>query len=612
MKFCKECGHALESGQTICKQCGTSVPVNPQPKNASSKPLIVLSRINKIILMSIASFLLLLFVGFKVGAALTSKETVLDKFQEALLAGDSKEVATYLHASDSRMKIDEKAVTSFIDYTKKNPSVVNQLVMDLKQQAKTDEPTKNSIKSLSSTKSGKDLLLNEAQPSLLTLKKSGKTLLFFDRYLLDVKPYFIRVTSNLDKTKVILNDTEIGIVDKAGAAQEFGPYMFGSYKLAGIYQGEYASLKQEQELQLFNPAQDKNNLSITFKTDYIAPRSNFEDARLFVNGKDVASIKDKTKLGPISLDGSVKLYAEKEFPWGKVKSKEISVTGTNFAELTISGVTDDLKTILMNTINEYNKSDIEAKSTRDASKYLHIYPERLSDYTRTIENMKSYNQYFQGSYLKSIFDLDSFQIYSDRNQYYALVSNHEFYNSTFYSSYDTNIQSKPNDVFWKYTLIYKDSKWYIYDHSRISKLDSANTKVFDFAANAVSTSTGGNSSEADAKVRSIVDVYEKKLIEAINGNNFSIIEPVLTPGSALYKAQQALVENLNKQGIKEELVSYEITDIKAGDKPNEYKVTAKEKTTIKSSESSQTKDFLWVYTIVSSDKGFTLSEINKP
>jgi hypothetical protein len=265
-----------------------------------------------------------------------------------------------------------------------------------------------------------------------------------------------------------------------------------------------------------------------------------------------------------------------------------------------------------NTLNEYNKSDVAARTSRDAGKYVHVLPEKLSDYTRTIDNMKSYDQYYKGSYTRAVFDLDSFRVYSDRNQYFAQLSSRESYDSAYYGASDTNVQLRNEETTWKYTLLYKDGQWYIYGQSSIYNFDSPNTKMFDFKADAVSSTGSSTAGDEQAKVRAAVDTYEKKLIEAINSNNFSTVEPILTPGSELYNSQKALVENLAKKGITEELVSYEITDVKAGDKAGEYKATVKEKTTIKSPNSSETKDFNWVYTVVMNNNAYTLSNIKQP
>lgn len=72
-----------------------------------------------------------------------------------------------------------------------------------------------------------------------------------------------------------------------------------------------------------------------------------------------------------------------------------------------------------------------------------------------------------------------------------------------------------------------------------------------------------------ADIKKLIDNYEKGLIEAINTKNFAIVEPMLTPNSSLYKAQVALVDNLSKHDIKEELAQYEVLEIKSTDKSNQ-------------------------------------------
>jgi uncharacterized membrane protein YvbJ len=275
-----------------------------------------------------------------------------------------------------------------------------------------------------------------------------------------------------------LDGNEIGQIDKADAAKEFGPYMFGNHKIKGIYQGEFATLEKEQELELF--ASEKNNVDISIKADYINPRSNFDDAVVFVNQKSLGAIKDVKRVGPVPMDGSIKIYAEKEFPWGKVKSKEVTVKDSTSVDLTVNGVTDELKNAIMKSINEYNQSAIEAQTSVDASKLVNATKEKLADYTKLIENMRSNNQQYKGKYLKAEYDLDSFQAYLRNNSYFVQVSVVESYESSYFRAGDANPRMNNENLGWTYKLIFEEGKWKISENSRSYSFNSKNKKTFDF------------------------------------------------------------------------------------------------------------------------------------
>lgn len=99
------------------------------------------------------------------------------------------------------------------------------------------------------------------------------------------------------------------------------------------------------------------------------------------------------------------------------------------------------------------------------------------------------------------------------------------------------------------------------------------------------------------KVEEALDNYENKLIEAINNNDFKLVEPWLYPDSKIYIAQKKLVADLNKKQIKEKLVSYSVEKIE-NSYYNIIKAYVTENIAIKYPQKDyETKVFNWVYTL---------------
>jgi uncharacterized membrane protein YvbJ len=541
---------------------------------------------------------------------LTDKEKMIIKFQKAIVAEDRKTLMGLLHSTDSRLVIDEKAADSLIAFVKKNPSYLTQMMSSINNQSKQLDQLKHTVTSKKDEKTAfADNSMSVSSSTPISFNKNGKSMLFYDRYVFEVKPYFINVRSSLEKTKVFIDEIEMGQIDKPENVKEFGPFIFGSHKVKGIYQGDYATIENEQELDLFNS--EKSNVDIIFKANYINPRSNFDDAILFVNQKNLGAIKDIEKVGPVPMDGSVKMYAEKEFPWGKIKSNEVDAKDSNSVDLTISGVTDEIKSAIMTAINEFNQSDVEALTRLDASKFVNATKEVFTDLTRQIDNMKLQNRLYKGRYLKAIFDLDSFKAYADKNDYFVQVDVSEGYESTYYSSTDKDVPLKNQEVSWRYSLIYKEGKWIISNNERISSLNSNNQKTFDFSSKPVASTkkVEDGSVETNKKIHEVLGNYEKNIINAINNNKFSSVDPYLKKDSQLYKSQSSLVEDLSKRGIKEELVSYEIKEIKSTVNEKQYKVSVNEKINIKYPNETKLKEFNWIYTVDINGNEIGLSEI---
>jgi len=108
--------------------------------------------------------------------------------------------------------------------------------------------------------------------------------------------------------------------------------------------------------------------------------------------------------------------------------------------------------------------------------------------------------------------------------------------------------------------------------------------------------------------------YENSMIQAINKNNFSLVQPYLVQGSNLYNSQKLLITNLYKKGIKEKVVGYTVNDFGWNMDRTEFKVYVNEKIAIKyPGKEFQTKQFSWVYTVkYFKDKNkYLLSDIEK-
>lgn len=103
-------------------------------------------------------------------------------------------------------------------------------------------------------------------------------------------------------------------------------------------------------------------------------------------------------------------------------------------------------------------------------------------------------------------------------------------------------------------------------------------------------------------VKAVKETLENYLLDfeyAINYGDFTMIEPYMFYNSSLYTTQKKFVEEQYKQGIKEELVDFEIINVEF---TNEYKTTGKAvvKEIFNITNSSKTEESIcqWTYTFV--------------
>lgn len=109
----------------------------------------------------------------------------------------------------------------------------------------------------------------------------------------------------------------------------------------------------------------------------------------------------------------------------------------------------------------------------------------------------------------------------------------------------------------------------------------------------------------------LIDNYEVKLVEAINSNDFSIVEPYLLEGSPLYKGQKKLVRDLFKKGVKEKHIShdYGYTYIISEDS-REVEVIERIKI-MYPNKKVNIKDFQWIYSVKIENQSIKLSNIRR-
>jgi hypothetical protein len=122
-------------------------------------------------------------------------------------------------------------------------------------------------------------------------------------------------------------------------------------------------------------------------------------------------------------------------------------------------------------------------------------------------------------------------------------------------------------------------------------------KSFDRDSSAVPENPENEITANDkAKIEEAVKNYENTLIEAINKNDFKLVEPWLYPESSLYTAQKKLVAGLNKKKIIEKLESYSVEKIEQDDSGMIYRVYVTENIGIQYPGKDNTvRQFNWVY-----------------
>lgn len=443
-------------------------------------------------------------------------QTLVDQFGLAVLGNDEATVSTLLVPADvevpkAAMQQRNGDIESFITYLKENPKELDQFVQasvnedwntvsgmyqpgevpsqsfklesgDLKGLVEFWHNHPQELTSLIDILKNQIKLLENGQEQVAYLKqfdvnieKSGKSWLFFDKYSLAVKPYWISVNANFPNTKLYLNDQEIGQLKRSGTALVFGPFAPGKYTLKAVVENGDKPVIYSQHLTLINDQRQIVPIDLAIPAGDVKIKSNYINAKVELNGKDLGTfIGSGLKLGPLALDGSTKIQLSRQFPWGEMKSEAVVLKSSGETYIPIQpGKSDDVQTRLIATIGLYNKSWVNAFTSLDASKLSKTSDRKINELSKQIDRAKLAKQSYKGKLLKIDFDLDSFQVYmTDKNyvQYLANVDVVETYNDV------VNVSKTP----LRYTLIYNNGEWQVDSSSPIEGLNSKDIRTIRF------------------------------------------------------------------------------------------------------------------------------------
>ena len=121
-------------------------------------------------------------------------------------------------------------------------------------------------------------------------------------------------------------------------------------------------------------------------------------------------------------------------------------------------------------------------------------------------------------------------------------------------------------------------------------------------------------SDVKSQLKDLLWNYASYFVVAVNTNNVSLIDPYVTPGSELYKAQQSYIPRTYTAGIQEAIISTDITNYNISDDNKSgsitssevYNITAKDRTS-----SNKTSNFVYKFKYNDSTSSYKLTSITK-
>lgn len=356
-----------------------------------------MNRKQSILLFCTLCLLIPVFIIYSIAYYKFSAGSAITKLQQAVIRNDAKTVAGIIKPADSKLKIDEKSIKSFIDYLNENPSSFSDLINTLHRQASS--------------------MGNKKDPGCrnyyLTLKKSKMSFLNFSNYYFEMSPYYVNLITNFPNTKLYVDNKYYAVSDNGtnGLSKRCGPFVQGDHNVRAVLETPLGTSQNSKDCTFITAYSITNkpyeySCSINILDRFVIIYCPYADAELFVDGKDIGKLDYSDTpnytggfklLGPLTADHSIKVYAERNFPWGTFKS-DISDINCYVMDsyFTINPVNDEVYNGLKTGIADYNKNLNSSRrylySKFDRNNSVIYYDSKTDIYTANFTSMDYYSQ----------------------------------------------------------------------------------------------------------------------------------------------------------------------------------------------------------------------------
>lgn len=265
-----------------------------------------------------------------------SKEEFLNKFENSIINNDVLQLSKLVKVNDE--KVPKKELQPLIDEYINDTNRVHEIVYEINRNGKSGNFEIVEVNSL-----------------------------FHKKYYIDIKEITVNFITDIKNIEVEFGNKRFNIIDEA--AFDVIP---GSYTLKYNYKSDYGDITENKEISLI----ESTTIDLEIEGKYITIYSNFDDSKVFINNKYTGLLaKDIKNYGPFPNDSDIKIYLEREFPWGVIKSEEVNVDNDQYIKLDINMVNDKLNSIINETINNFYNSSFEALNNDDKSNILNASDE---------------------------------------------------------------------------------------------------------------------------------------------------------------------------------------------------------------------------------------------
>lgn len=395
MGYCKNCGAKLKDRAQFCGMCGQPVSMvgagsnqktihstdQESPQSATRHTYEKSKRTNLKMIIALIVLILLGGAYYFLDKIYYSPHKVFEDFTSAIDAKDISSVKSYINNGQREMKATNEQTEKFIDYLKDNPKIYSELYTNLKTEV--DLYRNKGNRSENSTELS----------SIANLKDNGEKWGLFDDYVIEIKPSYVNVTSGYNNTEIQVDGEKIGKINDEHE-KNFGPFLPGEHAIKAIVNGDYG--KVEQKTVFDDSRLEDRTTSVLFNwSDYfLNVYTNENDAILFINGKSTGkTLEEIDELGPVALDGSVKVHAERKVGNKTIKSDPVTIKEGMYS----------VEFLFNPEENEISRENVESDKRNDSDEAIQIESVIYSHYQNiTDDNFVAAYQLFSSEKRSSV------------------------------------------------------------------------------------------------------------------------------------------------------------------------------------------------------------------
>ncbi|MGI2327584.1 TcaA NTF2-like domain-containing protein [Planococcus sp. YIM B11945] len=569
-KFCTNCGHANNSSNQVCIECGTPFAKEPNgtQHNGPKKPMPFKTKL----IAGIGVVLLASLIGlYSWGTKTATAETTVSKFFEALQEKDAAALTKYAALSNGE-EITEKEASAFID-----------LYQNLTQIELED---------------------------MATIEKKGKVAGIFDAHKVILSTQQVSYYFPYEGLSLKLNGKNVPSVQNEDE-YVFSGIVPGNYKAEFIFDDEKTEfaypfdLTVESQWDSSNIASLEEELPIgstTFQVT-VGDYSTDYESKIIVGDKEfeVNEYGETESVGPFLLDGSMKVLAKVEFPWGAETSEAVPIDD-DYISVDIPKLNEKAEKELIDQFALFMEEHVEARGTRNASVYTTLTPGNLKSMADEFDSWKDSEYFFKGSLTKINLDGESIQLSSEGVSVDAEVVGNAAY---YYQSDTPEMETIKSQIHAVFTYDSNKKKWLVDEVSEYQNYDrefiveplqslEGSKKTYEVKGSTDPVNRNAEESVQSADLTSEVEYfmgeYNASSVIAMNAGDFSYVSFLIDENGPKWKESADYIDYVYSKGITEECLGTTVEKIETIDDAT-IKVTTIEKYHIYGTEKPGEKTF---------------------